>query len=538
MAMIFTTGIVNSVAVSNPFGLDLAMGNLMTDDVPISDSGLYPTSSGGFLPSSVDLSESESFPCVRSQGQIGSCTTWATTYYQFGYQVAAMNSWDAKNDAIKQFSPKWTYNFINRGENKGSSFYDAYELLKSQGAVRYSEFVPTGIATEAEYREWYLDKDAMKNALLYRVSDYKHLSFADTVTDTPIKTSNDICLVVMKSLLNSGKVLTFSTDFGEWDYQQLNNQYNSELNNQYVCIKQVNNNDKWDGHAMAIVGYDDNITYELNGDNIIQDYEKGAFKIVNSWGEKYGNDGFIRVMYDALNQKSNADIQNVSGRQPIFDDYGYYVITVDSYPLDLVSEVTITQSNRNRIYMDLSSSSEDKLEPNKGSGNYIDTIFKFSSGSYNFSSLSTTAMQATFVFDFGKLCSSNIIRKNYYLTVEDVEVKDGYIPTIIDEIKLIDNTGKIVVDDTEHKVIRSEIKNYRYKIGMVGDVDNDGIVTINDATLLQKYLAGIEEMSDDAVTVSDVNNDGYPGITDVTDMQKYIAGLINEFENGHFSLLS
>ena len=54
----------------------------------------------------------------------------------------------------------------------------------------------------------------------------------------------------------------------------------------------------------------------LNEDGIIQNYEKGAFKIVNSWGERYGNDGYMWVMYDALNRVSNATNQNVPNREP------------------------------------------------------------------------------------------------------------------------------------------------------------------------------------------------------------------------------
>ena len=66
----------------------------------------------------------------------------ATTYYQFGYQVAAMNSWNAKEDATKQFSPKWTYNLENNGNNRGISFSEAYYVLSNHGAVLYSEFTP------------------------------------------------------------------------------------------------------------------------------------------------------------------------------------------------------------------------------------------------------------------------------------------------------------------------------------------------------------------------------------------------------------
>lgn len=35
-------------------------------------------------------------------------------------------------------------------------------------------------------------------------------------------------------------------------------------------------------HRMTIVGYDDDIWVDINGDGKIQEAEKGAFKIVNS----------------------------------------------------------------------------------------------------------------------------------------------------------------------------------------------------------------------------------------------------------------
>lgn len=328
-----SVGAVSAKAATNPFNLNYAMGAIKDTQTPVLDENSENAPSGAvLLPSSVDLSLSESFPSVGNQGSVGSCTAWASTYYQFGYQVASMNSWDAKNDPTKQFSPKWTYNLCNNGINKGSLYATIYSVLANQGAVRYSEFAPSGVATRAEYGTWYLDTEGMKRALQYRISDYEHLCFADVEASTPITNSKSACLNVMKSLLNSGNVLTFQTDFGEWDYMKLSSQYNSALNGQYVCIKHYDPDDKWSGHAMAIVGYDDNISYDLNEDGIIQNYEKGAFKIVNSWGERYGNNGYMWVMYDALNRVSNATNQNVPNREPIFDDYAYNIITVEEYP--------------------------------------------------------------------------------------------------------------------------------------------------------------------------------------------------------------
>ena len=523
-----SVGAVSAKAATNPFNLNYAMGAIKDTQTPVLDENSENAPSGAvLLPSSVDLSLSESFPSVGNQGSVGSCTAWASTYYQFGYQVASMNSWDAKNDPTKQFSPKWTYNLCNNGINKGSLYATIYSVLANQGAVRYSEFAPSGVATRAEYGTWYLDTEGMKRALQYRISDYEHLCFADVEASTPITNSKSACLNVMKSLLNSGNVLTFQTDFGEWDYMKLSSQYNSALNGQYVCIKHYDPDVKWSGHAMAIVGYDDNISYDLNEDGIIQNYEKGAFKIVNSWGEQYGNDGYMWVMYDALNRVSNATNQNVPNREPIFDDYAYNIITVEEYPLDLVAEVTISQSCRNQIKLKLGQSETDITTPQYTQN----TLFNYSGGAYNYSGLSTTPMEATFAFDYGNLCNSEITRKNYYISINDLYSGNS---THIKNIKLIDSTGKTVTNDNVNDIFDRGTKLYSYRIGMVGDVNNDGYIDSRDITDLQSYLSGNIDFTSDDMLVADVNGDGEISVNDVLDIQYYVAGFTDSFANGHF----
>lgn len=523
-----SVGAVSAKAATNPFNLNYAMGAIKDTQTPVLDENSENAPSGAvLLPSSVDLSLSESFPSVGNQGSVGSCTAWASTYYQFGYQVASMNSWDAKNDPTKQFSPKWTYNLCNNGINKGSLYATIYSVLANQGAVRYSEFAPSGVATRAEYGTWYLDTEGMKRALQYRISDYEHLCFADVEASTPITNSKSACLNVMKSLLNSGNVLTFQTDFGEWDYMKLSSQYNSALNGQYVCIKHYDPDVKWSGHAMAIVGYDDNISYDLNEDGIIQNYEKGAFKIVNSWGERYGNNGYMWVMYDALNRVSNATNQNVPNREPIFDDYAYNIITVEEYPLDLVAEVTISQSCRNQIKLKLGQSETDITTPQYTQN----TLFNYSGGAYNYSGLSTTPMEATFAFDYGNLCNSEITRKNYYISINDLYSGNS---THIKNIKLIDSTGKTVTNDNVNDIFDRGTKLYSYRIGMVGDVNNDGYIDSRDITDLQSYLSGNIDFTSDDMLVADVNGDGEISVNDVLDIQYYVAGFTDSFANGHF----
>lgn len=485
------------------------------------------------LPSSLDLSASNYFPQIGDQGSISSSTAWATTYYQFGYQIARLESWNAKTTTSKQFSPKWTYNFINDGNNIAVSYDSCYKILKAQGAVRYSEFTPTGINTPSEYRYWYTNKTGMKNALHYKVSNVYQCYFANLGSnpDTPITSNSCAAVNELKSLLNTGKVLTMETYIGGWDFRNLSSQYNTSLNGQYVCIKQ---NGSSGFHAMSIVGYDDNISYDLNGNGTIQSFEKGAFKIANSWGSgwTHGNQGFIWVMYDALNTVSNANVQNSSSRTALINNSKCYYMSVEEYPLDLTAEVTYYQKDRSQIRTRLGNSSTSYTSPSS----YFETIFHNSTtghaGPYNFSGSGTTYQTKTFVFDYANLFSTNSIIKNYYVTIRDIQSSDNDCSTIVSNIKLIDSTGKTVVNDTVQKTITSTTKNYKYRLGIVGDINNDGIVSLSDVTKLQQYLANLVSLSSDALKLADVNGDGSVNSMDVTCIQNYTAQVISSFPNG------
>lgn len=60
---------------------------------------------------------------------------------------------------------------------------------------------------------------------------------------------------------------------------------------------------------------------------------------------------------------------------------------------------------------------------------------------------------------------------------------------------------------------------------LYGDVNDDGIISVDDITEVQKHLAIISELSQEELTRADYNGDGKVNITDVTDIQKMLASL-------------
>lgn len=93
------------------------------------------------LPKSVDLSTGEDtaayFPNVFNQGSLGSCTACSTTYYQFSYEVRRKMGIKDKNFA---YSPLFTYDLIDFGDNAGSIIENAYYLLRNNGALNIDKF--------------------------------------------------------------------------------------------------------------------------------------------------------------------------------------------------------------------------------------------------------------------------------------------------------------------------------------------------------------------------------------------------------------
>ncbi len=71
---------------------------------------------------------------------------------------------------------------------------------------------------------------------------------------------------------------------------------------------------------------------------------------------------------------------------------------------------------------------------------------------------------------------------------------------------------------------------------LLGDVNLDGNVKIQDATLIQKYLAKFVELDAQQLTTADVTEDGKVNIKDATAIQKYIAKIQISFRVGELIL--
>ena len=128
------------------------------------------------------------------------------------------------------------------------------------------------------------------------------------------------------------------------------------------------------------------------------------------------------------------------------------------------------------------------------------------------------------------------VEGTYEYSVDYVE-SDQEQPTGINELSIVDRTGKTVVSETLNDTIDNSNIVYDYRIGMVGDINDDGLIDNTDVNTLQSYLAEFITLSNEDLLVADVDASGYVDTNDVLCLLRKFAGQIDEFPNGAFEYL-
>jgi C1A family cysteine protease len=365
----------------------------------VSDGATGGTASA--IPAQVDNSQLASFPSIGNQGAESSCVTWASTYYMMSHEVCLALGCDNKVAKAHVFSPRWTYNMINSGNDSGSYTSDAFSLLASQGAAQLSELPYVA----GQYRFWDLNSDHWKNAINFRTKSYSSLSL-----------NSDTAMASAKNLLINGHLIYFTTYINSWqiatvqaDPAQLSNPFVGQAIARYV-------NGSAGSHAMTIVGYDDSIWTDINGNGIVDAGEKGAFKIANSWGSSWRNAGFIWVAYDAFRSVSAVPNFAPAGRAQIDQGYGGMTTTYQPYAPKLLGKVRISHLLRNQMSFRFGSSS---TSSNTAQSSWSPFALVNKGGPYSFNG-TTTEVEGTFYFDISSLyTASSVDQQRFYLTATD-----------------------------------------------------------------------------------------------------------------------
>ncbi|MCR5608714.1 MAG: hypothetical protein K6G26_06590 [Lachnospiraceae bacterium] len=303
------------------------------------------------LPSSVDNSQSKYFPPITTQGSVGSCCSFANVYYQFTYMFNKENDIPSQgNDNI--YSPMWSYTQC------GGNEIAIARLLKEKGAPAIS-YVPLVIdddlyqSGKEDLFNKYGEETIQREATYHRITGTYSIENSYDLVDSPEAER----LQPIKAALSNGEVLSFTTlvnnyNFTEYEikYDKNDDNYKNTSNkkhkNDMICCRCDRNGGGL--HRMTLVGYDDNIWVDINKNGVKETGEMGAFKIANSWGKNWCNDGFMWVSYDAMNYTSsvteNSAITLKGSSAPFTDIMGYIM---GDYQSDIYAEYTLDMDKDN-----------------------------------------------------------------------------------------------------------------------------------------------------------------------------------------------
>lgn len=207
----------------------------------------------GTLPPAVDLTAR--MPLPGNQGKLRSCTAWAAAYAARSYYTASLDGRDVSQPQ-NVVSPNYVYHLARGPECTGTNF------------VRITNVLKAGAASLADYP--YSDQcvpppQIAPNAAGFRVRGYNRID--------PHEIEG-----IKGQLAQSNPVLISFADSPAFHRHRGEAVFNDPAFDP--------GQDGW--HSMTIVGYDD---------------RRRAFRLMNSWGQGWGDGGYAWLGYDIVPQR-------------------------------------------------------------------------------------------------------------------------------------------------------------------------------------------------------------------------------------------
>jgi len=236
------------------------------------------------LPGSYSLKQYAPLP--GDQSDYGTCVAWASAYAARTIsESVALNRLNQTETTQNVFSPVYVYRNIRPDDPEclqGAQIFSALDLMKDSGAVRMLDVERVMDFTRVDLSNY-------RDSKRYPIAGYVTLFSREDRQKSALITR------AIKKSLTEGKPVIIGM-----------NTPDSFLEAKDVWEPRENPDNFYYGHAVCVVGYDDN-------------KYGGAFEILNSWGRKWGNGGFMWVPYKVFNDfviEGYEIIENIS----IFSD--------------------------------------------------------------------------------------------------------------------------------------------------------------------------------------------------------------------------
>ena len=234
-------------------------------------------------PRVIDNSMSEYFPAVGTQ-KTKDCSVFTMVYYQFSYEYSRR----AKKSYI--FSPRLAWEEQNLGT--GVNLYRTAIFMIDKGSPEESVY-PYRASTDSTPDVW-------ENASKYKIETVEYIKFKQDGIPLAIEQA--------RQALCEGHILSFGTYLTSWRYKEIKDNLNSTLDDSEIGKKAV----YWvygsgGQHSLTIVGYNDTIWIDYNSNEVMEDAELGAFRVVNSYGINASDGGFDWIGYDSIYKVSTIE---------------------------------------------------------------------------------------------------------------------------------------------------------------------------------------------------------------------------------------
>ena len=300
--------------------------------------GIYKDRTAHPLPARVDNSATKYMPpyttwCIQGW----SCAT-ATALYCFNFEVNRLRD-AASTGTMPQYPYLFAYEFLNGGNvaegGDGWMFVDAFDIFKETGCPSSVDY--GGFEWGYQFCGWMNGYAKYYNAMKNKVEEYYKI---DAGKDSSVELIKQYLYDCAEGAATGG-ILCFQANSENWTTTtvpaisaQAGKPMFSKLGG-------------GGGHSMNIVGYDDNVGYDYNGDGKllnpgtdISQWEKGSWIICNNWG-----DGIYYAPYRVFSSKTSGGLATSQGVPTMFCK-----IKKDYSPL-LTFKISITHNQRNGIQL-------------------------------------------------------------------------------------------------------------------------------------------------------------------------------------------
>jgi hypothetical protein len=303
------------------------------------------------LPVSVDNSKIVFFPAILAQDGM-SCQQYSGVAYTFGYEMNRLRNRNG-NLPVNRYPANYTWNFMNQGDRMiGVNYFYSWDVLKQQGHPTMNDFgsdtAGMGIGWMNGYEKYF---HGMSNRL-------------KMVYSIPVNTADGI--LTLKHYLydhldgsSPGGVVCFnaSSNFTTLNFLPLPAGTPEEGKDIITGFYPQAT------HGMTIVGYNDLIRYDLNGDGQftndididgdgkvdVRDWEIGAFRIANSYGTWWSDVGFCYVLYRAMALYYGNELNHWDPVHGVWNHSVYVLVPDPDYNPLLTLKVKLTHNSRNQV---------------------------------------------------------------------------------------------------------------------------------------------------------------------------------------------